>query len=83
LRFTAPDIIAKAAQMITPEYRKSFGLIKNIFWRLIFETNTDKNFFFPIAVPCKKLKIDPAQKLLNACKEETTNSFFEIKVVQH
>ena len=35
LRFTAPHIITKAAQMITPEYGKGFDLIKNILWRLI------------------------------------------------
>jgi transposase len=45
LRFTAPDIITKAAQMMTPGYRKAFGLIKNILLRLILRPIPTRNFF--------------------------------------
>lgn len=45
LRFTAPGIIAKAAQKITPEYGKGFGLIKNILWQLILRRIQTGIFF--------------------------------------
>ncbi len=35
LKFTAPKVIAKAAQMIIPKHGKGFGLIKNILLQLI------------------------------------------------
>jgi len=47
LRFTAPDIIAKAAQMITPGCGKGFGLIKNILLLLILRPIQTRTFFHP------------------------------------
>ncbi len=82
LRFTAPDIIAKAAQMITPGCGKGFGLIKNILLLLILRPIQKRNFFHHSLWLCKKLKIVPAQRLLNPCLAKLQICFFEIKVVQ-
>jgi transposase len=45
LKFTAPEIIAKAAQMINPKLREGFGLIKNILLQLVLSPKAAKKIY--------------------------------------
>ena len=47
LKFTAPKVIAKAAQMISPKHGEGFGLIKNILRYLILRPIPARKFFHP------------------------------------
>ena len=59
-----------------------FGLIKNILLLFILRPIQTRNFFHQSLWLCKKLKIVPAQRLLNPCLVKLRIRFFEIKVVQ-
>src|SRR5215204_2863076 len=45
LRFTAPGVITKVAQMIIPKLREGFGIIKNILQRLILRPMRARKIF--------------------------------------
>jgi len=45
LKFTAPKVTAKAAQMIIPKHGEGFGLIKNILLQLILRPTQTRKFF--------------------------------------
>jgi transposase len=47
LRFSAPKVIAKAAQMINPKLREGFGLLKNRLVQFILRPIQTSNFFHP------------------------------------
>jgi transposase len=47
LRFSAPKVIAKAAQMINPKLREGFGLLKNRLVQFILRPMQTSNFFHP------------------------------------
>jgi len=47
LKFTAPKVIAKAAQMISPKHREGYRLIKNILRYLILRPIPARKFFHP------------------------------------
>ena len=46
LKFTAPKVIAKAAQMINPKLREGFGLLKNRLLQLILRPKAPMKIFY-------------------------------------